>query len=63
MASTDWRASQLFLLNIVLFILLSMSVGCSILPRNPVPLDQMPYAEIAGIPGVHALVENIWGQK
>ena len=54
MASTDWRASQLFLLNIVLFILLGMTASCSTLPRNPVPLDQMPYAEIAGIPGVRA---------
>ena len=49
--------------HIAMFILLGMTTGCSTLPRNPVPLDQMPYAEIAGIPGVHALVENIWGQK
>jgi len=54
MASIDRNAGQLLLITIALFILLGMATGCSTLPRNPVPLDQMVRAEIPGIPGVRA---------
>ena len=39
---------------IALFVLFGISAGCSTLPRNPVPLEQMFSAKIPDMPGVRA---------
>ena len=54
MVNIEQNTERLFLINRALCILLCLTTGCSTMPRNPVPLDQMPRAEISGMPGVRA---------